>query len=132
MNEKFNLLILVTSKSSQLLNFYPWITKVRPRGCSNKSFGSSASLLLCARHRKCVSIKTLPAFPPSPTMLSTLLETNFIIPARFNFRLDQSTILSSGKALINTDLIDYFRLFIVATGCPSERRSQKTVSCYWG
>ena len=26
---------------------------------------------------------------------------------------------------------DYFRLFIVATGCPSERRPQKTVSCYW-
>ena len=25
---------------------------------------------------------------------------------------------------------DYFRLFIVATGCPSERRPQKTVSCY--
>ena len=29
-------------------------------------------------------------------------------------------------------LIDYFRLFIVATGCPSERRPQKTVSCYGG
>ena len=27
-------------------------------------------------------------------------------------------------------LIDYFRLFIVATGCPSERRPQKTVNCY--
>ena len=27
-------------------------------------------------------------------------------------------------------LIDYCRLFIVATGCPSERRPQKTVSCY--
>ena len=27
---------------------------------------------------------------------------------------------------------DYFRLFIVATGCPSERRPQKTVSCYGG
>ena len=26
----------------------------------------------------------------------------------------------------------YFRLFIVATGCPSERRPQKTVSCYGG
>ena len=25
---------------------------------------------------------------------------------------------------------DYFRLFIVATGCPSERRLQETVSCY--
>ena len=25
-----------------------------------------------------------------------------------------------------------FRLFIVATGCPSERRPQKTVSCYGG
>ena len=24
---------------------------------------------------------------------------------------------------------DYFRLFIVATGCPSEWRPQKTVSC---
>ena len=24
----------------------------------------------------------------------------------------------------------YFCLFIVATGCPSERRPQKTVSCY--
>ena len=31
-----------------------------------------------------------------------------------------------------TDLIDYFRLFIVDTGCPSERRPQKTVSCYGG
>ena len=28
--------------------------------------------------------------------------------------------------------IDYFRLFIVATGCPYERRPQKTVSCYGG
>ena len=27
-------------------------------------------------------------------------------------------------------LVDYFRLFIVATGCPSERRPQKTLSCY--
>ena len=27
---------------------------------------------------------------------------------------------------------DYFRLFIVATGCPSERRPQKMVSCYEG
>ena len=26
----------------------------------------------------------------------------------------------------------YFRLFIVATGCPSERRPQMTVSCYGG
>ena len=26
----------------------------------------------------------------------------------------------------SSGLIDYFRLFIVATGCPSERRSQKT------
>ena len=26
----------------------------------------------------------------------------------------------------------YFCLFIVATGCPSERRPQKTVSCYGG
>ena len=30
------------------------------------------------------------------------------------------------------ELIDYFRLFIVATGCLSERRPQKTVSCYGG
>ena len=30
------------------------------------------------------------------------------------------------------DLIDYFRLVIVATGCPSERRPQKTVNCYGG
>ena len=29
-------------------------------------------------------------------------------------------------------LIDYLCLFIVATGCPSERRPQKTVSCYRG
>ena len=29
-------------------------------------------------------------------------------------------------------LFDYFRLFIVATGCPSEQRPQKTVSCYGG
>ena len=28
--------------------------------------------------------------------------------------------------------VGYFRLFIVATGCPSERRPQKTVSCYGG
>ena len=28
--------------------------------------------------------------------------------------------------------LDYFRLFIVATGCPSDRRPQKTVSCYGG
>ena len=27
---------------------------------------------------------------------------------------------------------DYFRLFIVAIGCPSERRPQRTVSCYGG
>ena len=27
---------------------------------------------------------------------------------------------------------DYFRLFIVATSCPSERRPKKTVSCYVG
>ena len=26
----------------------------------------------------------------------------------------------------------HFRLFMVATGCPSERRPQKTVSCYGG
>ena len=35
-------------------------------------------------------------------------------------------------SLHTKDLIDYFRLFIVATGCPSERRPQKTVSCYGG
>ena len=29
-------------------------------------------------------------------------------------------------------IIFVFRLFIVATGCPSERRPQKTVSCYGG
>ena len=29
-------------------------------------------------------------------------------------------------------LVGYFRLFIVATGCPSERRPQKTVICYGG
>ena len=29
-------------------------------------------------------------------------------------------------------LVGYFRLFIVATGYPSERRPQKTVSCYGG
>ena len=29
-------------------------------------------------------------------------------------------------------LVDYFCLFIVATGCPSDRRPQKTVSCYGG
>ena len=29
-------------------------------------------------------------------------------------------------------LVGYFRLFIVATGCPSERRPQKTVNCYGG
>ena len=27
-------------------------------------------------------------------------------------------------------MFDYFRLFIIATGCPSERRPQKMVSCY--
>ena len=32
----------------------------------------------------------------------------------------------------NRFLIDYFRLFIVTTGCPSERRPQKTVSCNGG
>ena len=30
------------------------------------------------------------------------------------------------------DLAGYFRLFIVATGCPSEQRPKKTVSCYGG
>ena len=30
------------------------------------------------------------------------------------------------------DLFGYFRLSIFATGCPSERRPQKTVSCYEG
>ena len=29
-------------------------------------------------------------------------------------------------------LIDYFRLFTVATGCPSERRPQKTAGRYGG
>ena len=29
-------------------------------------------------------------------------------------------------------VVDYFRLFIVATGCPSERRPQRTVRCYGG
>ena len=29
-------------------------------------------------------------------------------------------------------VIGYLRLFIVATGCPSERYTQKTVSCYTG
>ena len=33
---------------------------------------------------------------------------------------------------LHTELIDYFRLFIVATGCPSEQHPQKTVSCYGG
>ena len=28
--------------------------------------------------------------------------------------------------------VGYFRLFTVATGCPSERRPWKTVSCYGG
>ena len=29
-------------------------------------------------------------------------------------------------------LFGYFRLSIVATGCPSEQHLQKTVNCYWG
>ena len=29
-------------------------------------------------------------------------------------------------------LVAYFRLFIVAIGCPSEQRPQKTISCYGG
>ena len=41
--------------------------------------------------------------------------------------LDLKGTISAGH-----QLIDYFRLFIVATGCPSERRPQKTVSCYGG
>ena len=28
--------------------------------------------------------------------------------------------------------VPYFRLFIVATGCPSQQRPQKTVKCYGG
>ena len=32
----------------------------------------------------------------------------------------------------NDSYFDYFHLFIVATSCPSERRPQKTVSCYRG
>ena len=40
-----------------------------------------------------------------------------------------------GKAVGGKNLLtqkhkfDHFRLFIVATGCPSERRPQKKVSC---
>ena len=33
---------------------------------------------------------------------------------------------------VNDICFGYFRLFIVATGCLSERRPQKTVSCYGG
>ena len=36
------------------------------------------------------------------------------------------------KAEKKKSYFDYFHLFIVATGCPSERRPQKTVSCYGG
>ena len=41
----------------------------------------------------------------------------------------------SEQALVfvtNISSFVYFRLFIVTTGCPSERRPQKTVSCYEG
>ena len=57
--DKFNLLMSVTSMSSPLSNLYSMITKVHPRGPSNASFASSASMLLHARHRKCVSVETL-------------------------------------------------------------------------
>ena len=35
----------------------------------------------------------------------------------------------TGKLRGKEEVIGYFRLFIVATGCPSERLPQKTVSC---
>ena len=47
-------------------------------------------------------------------------------PARINQRTDKLW----GE--MTCGLIDYFRLFIVATGCTSARRPQETVSCYGG
>ena len=41
----------------------------------------------------------------------------------------RSPLSHPGGALVG---FGYFILFIVATGCPSERRPQKTVSCYGG
>ena len=77
-----------------------------------------------------------------------------IQPAYFNYlngigsdSVERNQLYSGGVCRIRSDctyvqadlalhsqrvLIDYFRLFIVATGCPSERRPQKTVSCYGG
>ena len=43
-----------------------------------------------------------------------------------------NTITNELKRILPKALIDYCRLFIVATGYPSERRPRQTVSCYGG
>ena len=79
--------------------------------------------------------------PPSPP--SSMKQCNKSATVKFHMELLLTTTTrkqSRSGATPKEDwwysvwnrLIDYFRLFIVATGCPSERRPQKTVSCYGG
>ena len=60
------------------------------------------------------------------------LTTPGIEPIISSFQVERSNQLGFAGWCCLIFYFDYFRLFVVATGCPSERRPQKTVSCYGG
>ena len=72
-------------------------------------------------------------FFPQQFLLSQIIVSPFAhifdIISFFAAELEEPKIGILSKGL---GLVGYFRLFIVATGCPSERCPQKMVSCYEG
>ena len=71
----------------------------------------------------------------SPTSVVFMFALPLPLPVYLGF-LGIPVIRQKRAVLINLFAVNdvkcfgYFRLFIFATGCPSERRPQKTVSCY--
>ena len=72
-----------------------------------------------------------PPYSPDLTPSEYCLFRNLKSHLRGTRFRDDEALKAATEAWLE-EQIDYFRIFIVATGCPSERRPQKTVSCYGG
>ena len=69
--------------------------------------------------------------PNFSILIKHLTLKQLVTDQTIQFSQSEVMLLSNLQNLCENDwLIDYFRLFIIATGCQSERRPQKTVSCY--
>ena len=92
-------------------------------------------ILTAMRKKTFEKVRIKPIFSYFPAMFSYPAETNAPICSTYVTHMQtrkNQGLFGKGLTWLDSAFNDYFRLFIVATGCPTARRPQKTVSCYGG